>query len=101
MSAKSPIPGLRFQWNKVFVNEATRRLRVFLNLIPKLQSRKALLYLQVQEYIERIEKLEAQVASTMDEAAFVSTLSDYMPKISHATSTEPVIVAGVEIQQIS
>jgi len=101
MSLKSPIPGLRFQWNKVFVNEAQRRLRVFSNLIPKLQSRKGLLYLQVQEYIERIEELERQVASTMEEAEYVPTLSDYMPKVAHKTSTEPVIVAGVEIQQIS
>ncbi len=101
MSQKSPIPGLRFQWNKVFVNEAQRRLRVFSNLIPKLHSRKGLLYLQVQEYIERIEELEAQVASTMEEAEYVPTLSDHMPKVTHTTSTEPVIVAGVEIQQIS
>ena len=101
MSLKSPIPGLRFQWNKVFVNEAQRRLRVFSNLIPKLQSRKGLLYLQVQEYIERIEELEEQVARTMEEAEYVSTLSDYMPKLSHTTSTEPVIVAGVEIEQIT
>ena len=101
MSLKSPIPGLRFQWNKVFVNEAQRRLRVFSNLIPKLQSRKGLLYLQVQDYIERIEELEEQVASTMQEAEYVPILSDYMPKVAHTISTEPVIVAGVEIEQIT
>lgn len=101
MSLKSPIPGLRFQWNKVFVNEAQRRLRVFTNLIPKLQSRKGLLYLQVQEYLERIEELQAQVAGTMEDAEYVPSLSDYMPNVTHTTNTESIIVAGVEIEQIS
>jgi len=101
MSLKSPIPGLRFEWNKVFVNEAQRKLRLFSNLIPKLRSRKGLLYIKVQEYIERIEELEAQVARTRDEAEFVPTLSNYMPEISHETKTESVIVAGVEIDQIT
>ena len=100
MSMKSPIPGLRFQWNKVFVNEAQRRHRVFSNLVPKLQSRKGLLYLKVQEYIDLIEELEAQVARTQEEAEFVPSVSDYMPEITHTVETEPVIVAGVEIEQI-
>jgi len=100
MSMKSPIPGLRFQWNKVFVNEAQRRHRVFSNLVPKLQSRKGLLYLKVQEYIDLIEELEAQVARTQEEAEFVPTVADYMPEITHTVETEPVIVAGVEIEQI-
>jgi len=101
MSLKSPIPGLKFEWNKVFVNEAQRKMRLFSNLIPKLRSRKGLLYLKVQEYIERIEDLEAQVDRTKEEAEFVSTVSDYMPEISHRVETEAVIVAGVEIQEIS
>jgi len=101
MSLKSPIPALRFQWNKVFVNEAQRKLGLFSNLIPKLRSRKGLLYLKVQEYIERIEELEAQVARTREEAEFVPSVADYMPKISHETRTESVIVAGVEIDQIT
>ncbi len=100
MSMKSPIPGLRFQWNKVFVNEAQRRHRVFSNLVPKLQSRKGLLYLKVQEYIDLIEELEAQVARTQEEAEFVPSVADYMPEITHTVETEPVIVAGVEIEQI-
>jgi V/A-type H+-transporting ATPase subunit D len=100
MSQKSPIPSLRFQWNKVFVNEAQRRMKIFTNLIPKLRSRKGLLYLKVQEYVELIETLRDQVVETREEAAFTPSVSDYMPDISHQTSTKPAIVAGVEIDQI-
>ncbi|MFC1735304.1 V-type ATP synthase subunit D [Candidatus Hydrogenedentota bacterium] len=100
MSAKSPIPGLRFQWNKVFINEARRKLKVFSDLVPKLRSRKGLLYLRVLEYEEKIEELEAKLEDTLKRAGFVARLSDYMPDITHKTRTVPVIVAGVEINEI-
>jgi len=50
--------------------------------------------------MELVETVRAQVDATRAEAGFVSSVSDYMPDISHRTNTKPVIVAGVEIDQI-
>ena len=97
MSMKSIIPGLRFGYNKVFINEAERKRKVFEALIPKLKSRKQLLYLNVQIYDERLEQYGRDRGEAERDAAWTARVEEFLPEIRYEVVTTKEIVAGVEI----
>ena len=97
MSMTSIIPGLRFGYNKVFVNEAERKKKLFEGLIPKLKSRKGLLYLSVQEYEELLEEYSRGLDEARRAAEWTDRVEDFIPSMEHQTVTARKVVAGVEI----
>ena len=97
MSMASIIPGLRFGYNKVFVNEAERKKKLFEGLIPKLKSRKGLLYLSVQEFEERLEEFSRGLDDARRAAEWADSVEDYIPTMEHETVTARQVVAGVEV----
>ena len=98
MSMKSIIPGLKFGYNKVFVNEAERKRKIFESLILKLKSRKGLLYLNVQIYEERLEAFAREHEAAEEAAAWTNRVADYLPAMEHEVVTAKEVVAGVEIE---
>ncbi|MDP2644350.1 MAG: V-type ATP synthase subunit D [Desulfobacterales bacterium] len=97
MDMKSIIPGLKFGYNKVFVNEADRKRKIFEGLIPKLKSRKQLLYLNVQIYDELLAQYARELDEAKQAAAWTSRVKVFLPTIEHQVLTTKQIVAGVEV----
>ena len=97
MSMASIIPGLRFGYNKVFINEAERKKKLFEGLIPKLKSRKGLLYLSVQEFEDLLEEYSKGLDEARHAAEWTDSVEDYIPSMEHETVTAGKVVAGVEV----